>query len=105
MTGAMHWQPLRDELARRQDAGSVIRMWLRDDDAVAPTAALDRLLGLTCKFTVPVAIAAIPARTDGALAQRLADVSSTLAVHGWTTTITHRRGRRSEELVGHRPVP
>src|SRR5205807_523163 len=42
--------------------------WWRDDDAAAPTAALDRLLGLGSQ---PLALAVIPANLDPALPGRL----------------------------------
>ena len=36
--------PLLDEIDRRQNTGRPLRLWLRDDDAVEPTPALERLL-------------------------------------------------------------
>ena len=36
------WQPLREILQRMAGAGRIARLWLRDDDAIEPTAALDR---------------------------------------------------------------
>ena len=43
MTG---WQALAGELDRWQRAGRRADFWWRDDDAVAPGLALERLLGL-----------------------------------------------------------
>ncbi|TIT57545.1 MAG: polysaccharide deacetylase, partial [Mesorhizobium sp.] len=61
MTSDQIWQPLVEELARWQRAGRKAEFWLRDDDAVDPTPALDRLLDLTRQFAVPVTLAVIPA--------------------------------------------
>jgi hypothetical protein len=65
------WTPLRRELARWQDNGRVASLWLRDDDAEAPSPALDSLLAVTAKHQVSVLVAIIPARADAALAERL----------------------------------
>jgi hypothetical protein len=100
-----HWQRLRDELARRQDEGSTIRLWLRDDDAVAPTEALERLLGLTGAFMIPVAIASIPARSGEALANRLAGAAhASPLVHGWTHENHAFPGQKKQELGGNRTL-
>ncbi|RUW55421.1 polysaccharide deacetylase, partial [Mesorhizobium sp. M1A.F.Ca.ET.072.01.1.1] len=47
MTFDQIWQPLVEELACWRRADRKAEFWLRDDDAVDPTAALDRLLELT----------------------------------------------------------
>ncbi len=70
------WQPLAEELDRWNHAGRIASFWLRDDDAVEPTARLDRLLGLTRTFAIPAVLAVIPARTD--VASRLAWIGSGL---------------------------
>ncbi|MGO7418364.1 polysaccharide deacetylase, partial [Rhizobium ruizarguesonis] len=44
MTDMMAWDPLRRELDLWQAAGRVARFWLRDDDAVEPTLALEMLI-------------------------------------------------------------
>ncbi|RUU77058.1 polysaccharide deacetylase, partial [Mesorhizobium sp. M7A.T.Ca.TU.009.01.1.2] len=71
MTSDPIWQPLVEELARLQRAGRKAEFWLRDDDAVDPTPALNRLLDLTGEFAVPVTLAVIPALTDAKLVARL----------------------------------
>ena len=40
------WPDLIAELDRWEEAGQVATLWWRDDDAVAPTARLDRLLSI-----------------------------------------------------------
>jgi len=76
-----------------------IPVWWRDDDAVAPSPALDRLLGLSARFDVPVALAAIPLLATQALARHLADETRVdIIVHG----LAHRNhsppGQLSSEL-------
>jgi len=61
------WQRLAGELARW--APGAATFWWRDDDAVAPSAALERLLGLGSQ---PVALAVIPAEMRPELAGYLA---------------------------------
>ena len=79
--------------------------WLRDDDAVAPGAALDRLLGLTGRFEVPVALAVIPAHAGTALAERIADERLvTVVVHGWSHENHAPPGKKKQELGLHRPA-
>lgn len=98
------WQPLRDELAHWRDAGLTAALWLRDDDAIEPTPALDRLTGLACDFDVPVALAIIPARTGPALADRLAGEELIHPViHGWSHANHAPPSEKKQELGGHRP--
>ena len=54
------WRPLHAELDRWRQAGRVADLWLRDDDAVQPTAALDRLLDLTARHAIPAAVGGHP---------------------------------------------
>ena len=71
------------ELARWRRAGLTPRIWLRDDDATRPTAALDRLLALTNLYRAPVLLAIIPEPAERSLAGRLAgEALVTPAVHG-----------------------
>ena len=76
---------LRHELDRWQSAGRTARFWLRDDDAVEVTDALEQLLDATRRASVPLTLAVIPAFTVEALATRLAPEDHVLvAVHGWS---------------------
>jgi hypothetical protein len=102
-TGAI-WQTLGDRLDQMQEAGQSADFWLRDDDAIEPTAALHRLLDLTDRFSVPLTLAVIPAHTDERLERCLAghrDVS--IAVHGWSHDNHAPAGEKRQELGGHRP--
>jgi len=75
------WAPLEVELDLWAAEGRTARFWWRDDDAVEPTAALDRLLQTA--GDTPVALAIIPDRATEGLARRLA-TSTTVSVlqHG-----------------------
>ncbi|OAP39810.1 polysaccharide deacetylase [Sinorhizobium glycinis] len=98
------WQALVDRLDQMQEAGQRADFWLRDDDAIEPTAALHRLLDLTDRFSVPLTLAVIPAHTDARLERCLAgrrDIS--IAVHGWSHENHAPPGEKRQELGGHRP--
>jgi hypothetical protein len=97
------WQILDEELDRWNQAGRIATLWLRDDDAVEPTARLDRLLGLTGTFSIPAVLAVIPARTGDALADRLAtEPYISVAVHGWSHENHAPAGEKKQELGPHR---
>lgn len=64
---APHWQALTFELDRWSASGRTIGLWLRDDDAVAPSPALDRLSDLAERFAAPVLLAVIPMLAEPAL--------------------------------------
>lgn len=109
MTGAemtdAEWAPLVDEMDAWARAGRVARFWLRDDDAVEPTEALERLLALSASHAVPVALAVIPAFTGAALAGRLAAAPhAEIAVHGWSHENFTPPGEKKQELGAHRPA-
>ena len=94
---------LRRALDDRAAAGRPAVFWLRDDDAVASTAALDRLLGVMAG--VPLTLAVIPQGTGAPLADRLADAPGvTVALHGWAHANHAPEGEKKQELGRHRPV-
>lgn len=66
-----HWQALSRELDRWGEGGHRLRLWLRDDDAIAPSPALDRLCDLAERFQAPVLLAVIPMLAEPALAPAL----------------------------------
>ncbi|MBB4003685.1 MAG: polysaccharide deacetylase [Aurantimonas endophytica] len=89
--------------AARQ-AGCRLHLWWRDDDVEAPGAALDRLLALRRATAVPLALAAIPAGSGRALADRLfgeADVA--LLQHGLCHENHAPGSEKRAEFGDHRP--
>lgn len=104
MTQDAIWQPLQGELARWIHANRSAKFWLRDDDAVEPTAALDRLIRLANDFDVPTTLAVIPAHTGDALAERLATERwISVAVHGWSHENHASKDRKKQELGSDHP--
>ena len=78
---AAGWNALESEIARWRDAGRSVEFWLRDDDAVRPTKALERLLALAGNAGVPVALAVIPALAEPGLFAML-PASADILQHG-----------------------
>jgi hypothetical protein len=76
------WTPLRTELAQWRADGLELPFWWRDDDAAAPTKALDQLASLSSETEVPVHLAIIPKDATEALARDLPECFVP-AVHGW----------------------
>lgn len=99
-------RPLVEELAIWRDRGLVLPIWWRDDDAVEPTPALDRLLALAMRFAAPLHLAVVPEYATDALADRLRQ-SPTVSVlpHG----LAHRNHapptQKKAEFSAHRPLP
>lgn len=91
-------------LDRFADAGNLAFFWLRDDDAVEPTPALDRYLALTRDASVPVTLAVIPEHTGAPLQARLAgEADVTVALHGWSHRNHAGPSEKKQELGLHRP--
>lgn len=85
-------------------AGDRVQLWLRDDDAVEPSPALDRLMALTKAYSVPAMVAVIPENAGEPLSERLADEPHALvAVHGWSHHNYAPAGEKKQELGRHRP--
>lgn len=77
------WRPLDRSLARAADQGRSVAFWWRDDDAVAHTPALDRLLALASRLDLPLALALIPAEAELSLVDRIRKISGvSILVHG-----------------------
>jgi hypothetical protein len=95
---------LQRALDQRARAGAPVRLWLRDDDAVAPTTALDRLLDMTRAAAVPLTLAVIPAFSSTPLATRLQRLPLvSVAVHGWSHENHAAGGEKKQELGPQRP--
>ncbi|MEM8655923.1 MAG: polysaccharide deacetylase family protein [Pseudomonadota bacterium] len=102
------WSPLRAELAAFRRDNLPLPLWWRDDDAVAPSAALDQLTDLSCTVGLPVHLAIIPAHATDALVARVDGTQLIPVVHGWAHQdhsgpdkkknefLSPRAGRRTE---------
>ena len=99
------WSPLDAALTRAADHGSPVRFWWRDDDAVADTPQLDRLLTLARRYEAGLGLAVIPARLDESLASRLAEEERAFAlVHGLHHANHAPAGEKKAEFGAHRSL-
>jgi predicted glycosyltransferase len=100
------WRALDAALERARNAGRTLDFWLRDDDAVAPTPALDGYLDRARRWNIPAALAVIPARATPELAAYLADQPLVdVLVHGWSHRNHAPEGARASEFGIDRPEP
>lgn len=94
------WHSVRSELDRWSAAGLRARLWLRDDDAVTRTAALDALLARCRSHALPLLVATIPATLERELVTAIGDDPLvTVAVHGIAHLNHAPAERRAEELA------
>ncbi len=102
----MTWRILTEELDAWAAAGRAATLWWRDDDAVEPSAEIERLLGLAAARDVPIALAAIPARASEALARGIetAGARVTLLQHGYAHRNHAPAAEKKAELGAHRPA-
>jgi peptidoglycan/xylan/chitin deacetylase (PgdA/CDA1 family) len=99
------WDDLTRELDLWAEAGRVVALWWRDDDAVEPTPALTRLLDLTDAFRVELGLAVIPAAATPDLAAELADRRHVAVLqHGYRHRNHAPAGEPAVECGGARPV-
>lgn len=98
--------PLLEMLDRYAAQGRTASLWWRDDDAGAPSLALDRLLALSAVHDVPLALAVVPAEAGEALAQRLRPTPSGVGVlqHGYAHQNHAAAGEKKIELGPQRPA-
>ena len=96
----MEWSALSRELDAWRDRDRTVSLWWRDDDAEAPTPALDRLAELAREHAVTVGLAVIPARADPSLAPWLGEVRAEVMQHGWAHRNHAAYGEKKSEL-GH----
>ncbi len=96
---------LTAELDLWAEAGRIAAFWWRDDDAIAPTPALDRLLGLSESFGIAIGVAVIPAPASDDLAAALARHSGAVPLqHGYAHKNHGAPGTPAVECGGARPV-
>ncbi len=103
MTAA--WGPVAVELDRARAAGQTVRFWLRDDDAVDVTPALERLILLCSAVSMPVLLAVIPAGATSDLGTWVGDHPAvTPCQHGYAHVDHASDGARACELGGARSL-
>ncbi len=95
---------LIEELDRWRDTKATLAVWWRDDDVMAPSPALDRLLAASERSGTPLALAAIPSEIDDALGPRLDGPLFTVLQHGFCHHNFAAPGGRAVECGGDRPV-
>jgi hypothetical protein len=104
MTTPADWGPVEAELAHWAAAGHAARLWLRDDDAVAVTPALQRLAAIARSAAIPLMLAVIPAGAEPGLADFVARQPAwRVAVHGFAHHNHAPAGDKKAELGAHRP--
>lgn len=97
------WRALEEELDAWAETGLGADFWWRDDDAVEPTPALDRLLDLAGRHDAPVTLAVIPARSAWTLGERIAGLELVTPVqHGFAHRNHAPAGEKKIELGPHR---
>ncbi|MBQ0823503.1 glycosyl transferase family 28 [Microvirga sp. HBU67558] len=102
---AIDWSPLDQALDRAQDRDCPVGFWWRDDDAVADTPELDRLLGLARRYDAGIGLAVIPSGIEASLAVRLAEENKAFAlVHGWSHADHAPAGEKKAEFGPHRTL-
>ncbi len=87
------------------ERGRKVRFWWRDDDAVEPTPALERMLEIANRHRVDLALAVIPKDATEALAERLEQEKHAFVLqHGWQHRNFQRKdlGEKAAELGSRR---
>lgn len=99
------WTALEQELDRWSAAGRPATLWWRDDDATHASGELDRLLGISERTGIPIALAVIPRDIHDSLNRRLDRCASAWALqHGWSHANHAPGADRQEEFGPHRPL-
>ncbi|HSO43734.1 MAG TPA: polysaccharide deacetylase family protein [Rhodospirillales bacterium] len=99
------WTTLKQELDLWSLADRLATLWWRDDDATHASGELDRLLAISERTQVPVALAVIPRDIHVSLNQRVSRCGSAWALqHGWSHANHAPEADRQEEFGPHRPL-
>jgi hypothetical protein len=103
------WDDLTRELDAWGEAGLVASFWWRDDDAVAPSNPLARLLATAAESGAPLSLAVIPKNAEAALAAALEasganGVSVGVLQHGYAHANHAGPGDKKIELGRERPA-
>lgn len=102
---AQGWSALTRELGAWARAGRMATFWWRDDDAVAVTPELRRLLDLAGRHGAPVALAVIPRPAEAGLFATLARYKGVRVLqHGYDHANHAPAGAKKSELGCERPA-
>lgn len=82
-------------------AGRTARLWWRDDDARTATPALDRMLELSDRYGVPLALAVIPGDGAPALAEALRHRPQVTVIQHGVDHLNRRDGPAAGEFPPH----
>ncbi|MDX2320192.1 MAG: hypothetical protein QNK26_06275 [Moritella sp.] len=100
-----NWQMLAEEI---QQWSSPVQFWWRDDDAVANSGALQRLLMLAAQFQIPVHLAVIPESLQASLSvinKVQHSANCYVLQHGYDHRSYALEGQRKIELGGSQDIP
>ena len=99
------WSELDRELAEWQEAGMILPLWWRDDDAMSHSTELERLAALAEELDLPVHLAVIPQGVTPDLSRFVADHPLLIpVVHGWAHQNHAPAGEKKAEFGAHRPL-
>jgi len=103
------WAAWHGELDAWRDAGHTATLWWRDDDAVQPSEALERLLAVHEGAAAPLCLAVVPRQAGRALAGRLATSKSggshiCVVPHGYGHINHAPPLKKKAEFGDHRPI-
>jgi hypothetical protein len=87
----MTWSELEAALRNRTEAGRPVEFWWRDDDASAPSGALERAAAMSKTYGIPLALAVIPQDATPELFQGL---------HERVTVLQHGTDHRNRAAAG-----
>ena len=105
MSDSAAWEALTLELDLWAAEGRTATFWWRDDDATAPTPALDKLRACASAAGIPIALAVIPARATPELAAELRDWPSVRVLqHGLSHANHETPPAKKTELGPARPA-
>lgn len=97
------WQDIEDELTKWSEAGEKAQFWWRDDDAVAVTPALEKLIEVQQKYRAPLVLAVIPATLKPELAERVNLLDKLSVVqHGFAHINHAEEGEKTSEFPASR---
>ncbi|MGO4704578.1 glycosyltransferase [Microvirga sp. 2MCAF38] len=99
------WSPVTAALKLARDRGCEPSFWWRDDDAVADTAQLDRLLAMARRYETGIALASIPRNIEASLVERLkGEAAASILVHGLLHRNHAPESEKKAEFGAHRAI-